>query len=261
MLKYSSKNENTLGNLYLYNSKIENSEQPIIYIGGQMERYSKIFEKNNFIPDRNGRFTGYFAYDFLNVYPDKKSIKALNFSKDLVDTLKQAGLSNAILVAQGYGGLIASYASQSDLIKKVICIHSPVIGTPLSRPEYMEYYREILTEDQKLILDHLKKVIDFNYGFQKDLFDGFDFYEADMSKVVVVGNHLDSSKEQNGILRDTHDIIKKITGLENDGVIIFDPYEFDRKRINYVKTEGNVNHFESNSSAYIEDSLKRVLKR
>lgn len=253
---------NDLGSLYVDHSKISENEQPIIYIGGQMEHRCHLLEKSGYTSDINHNlYTGSWMYEYPVLSCDKSLITAKNFSENLLATLKEAKLSEVILLTHSHGGLIGAYASKSDLIKKVISVHPPILGTPLADPEYLEKYRYLLTKTQKLILSLLKLIVDSAYGFEQDNYNGIDLSQVDLNKLLVVGNSLDVNSDRNKIMLETYRIIEKVSSLRSDGVVIFEPKEFEKKGINYYQTLENKNHFDSANPEYFKNILSRVLMK
>lgn len=253
---------NELGSLYIDKRKISSNEQPIIYIGGQMEHRGHLIEQSGYTTDVNhNKYTGSWMYEYPVFSSNKKDINAKNFSENLLAALESAKLGEVILLTHSHGGLIGAYASKSELIDKVISVHPPILGTPLGNPEVIGEYRELLTKTQRLILALTKQIVNSEYGFEQDNFLGVDLSKVDLNKLLVVGNYLDIDLERNKLLLETYRIIERVLGLRSDGIVTFEPSEFEKLGINYMQTNENKNHFQSISPIYFDSVLKRVLNK
>ena len=252
---------NELGSLYVDESKLNPNEQPVIYIGGQMEHRCHILEQTGFTGDPgHNMFTGSWFYDYPVCSKHKEYFNGENFAQNLIWGLKEANLHDVILITESFGGTIAAYATQAEEVTKVIAIHPSVLGTPLANPQYVECYKHMFTNYQRAILQALKVLINPNYGFEQDNFKGIDLRKVDLNKLLVVGNYLDLSTEKNPILRETYSMIKAITGRRSDGIVTFEPEVFDSLGINYLQEEKNNNHFDASTSQNIEEAYHKVLK-
>lgn len=252
---------NILGSLYIDETKLNNNERPIIYIGGQMEHRCHILEQTGYTADPgHNMFTGSWFYDYPLFSNDKASYNTANFTTNLLTALEEANLTDVALITESYGGLIAAEATKSDRIATVIAIHPPIIGTPLANPRYVAMYKKLLTNYQKLLLQGLKLLINPEYGFEIDNFKGADLTKVDLDKLIVVGNYLDIPNEQNALLKETYQMIKIITGYHSDGVVAFDPEEFEHLGINYHLESKNNNHFAAGTKENIEEAAKLILK-
>lgn len=252
---------NELGSLYIDKSKLKDTKQPIIYIGGQMEHRVHILEQSGYTFDQNHNvYTGSWMYDYPIFSKNKKEIDAKNFSKSLLETLKLAKLKNVILVSNSHGGLIAAYTTKSEIIDKVICIHSPLLGTPLANLKTLKNSNLALTKKEKLLMHLINLCIDSRYGFEQDNYNGVDLNQIDLNKLIIVGNFIDENIQNNKLLLETSKIIKKITGFNSDGVVIFDSSQFKKLGINYLQSDQKANHFNSSNVDYIEKNTKKALK-
>jgi len=253
---------NELGSLYINTSKVSNNEQPIIYVGGQMDHRGHVLEKSSYTNDiKHNLYTGSWMYEYPVFSNSKDQINAKNFSENLIASLREAKLSKVILLTHSHGGIVGSYASKSDLVEKVICVHSPLLGTPLANPNYFNSYKELLTKSQQLILKLMKVIVNSKYGFQQDNFYGLDLNQVDLNKIIAVGNYLDLDSEQNKVMLETFELIRKVTGYRSDGVVIFEPSEFEIQGINYIQTPEAKNHINSIDSDFFENVLSRVLSK
>lgn len=253
---------NELGSLYVDESKIDSNEQPVIYIGGQMEHRCHILEQTGFTCDPgHNMFTGSWFYDYPVISKYKKYYNADNFSQNLINSLKEANLHNVILITQSYGGNIAAYATKAEEVSKVIAIHPPILGTPLANPKYLEAHKHLFTKYQRLLLQVLKYIINPEYGFEQDNFNGVDFAKVDLNKLIVVGNYIDINTESNSLLKETYSMIKAITDLRSDGIVTFEPEIFSSIGIKFIQEEKNNNHLKSATKENIEDAYQMVLKK
>lgn len=253
---------NGLGSLYVDETKLSSHEQPIIYIGGQMEHRCHVIEQTGYTGDLcHNAFTGSWMYDYSVFSDNKRGINAASFSETLLTLLREAKLSEVILLTHSFGGLIGATASKSDLISKVISVHSPILGTPIANADALESYDLLMTKKQKLLLKVLKLVVNDSYGFQRDNFVGVDLREVDLNKLLLVGNYINLDTESNGLILELYEMIKLATGYRNDGVVPFEPSLFDKKGINYLQTDEHRNHFDSASVEYFEGIVQRVLKK
>lgn len=252
---------NELGSLYIDKSKLKDNKQPIIYIGGQMEHRGHILEQSGYTFDQNhNMYTGSWMYDYPIFSKYKKEIDAKNFSKSLLETLKLAKLKNVILVSNSHGGLIASYASKSKIIDKVICIHSPLLGTPLANPKTLKNSNLQLTKKEKILICLLNIFVNSKFGFEQDNYKGIDLSLIDLNKLIIIGNSIDENSDNNKLLLSTSKIIKKITGYNNDGIVIFEPSKFKELGITYLQSDTRMNHFNSSNVEYINKNIKKALK-
>ncbi len=249
---------NSLGSLYVDESSLSSSS-PVIYIGGQMEHRNHVLEKTGFTFDKaHNMFNGSWFYDYKIAGIDKSTCNAINFCDNLITSLKEAKLENVTLITESFGGMIAAYATKSNLVSKAITIHSPLLGTPLANPSIFD--NKELSYYQRLLVQALKFLVDERYGFQTDNSKGLDLSRVDLNKLLVVGSSLDLSKEKNPLLKETYRLIEMATGFQSDGVVIFEPGIFEYYGINYYQEEDNVNHFVANSAPHIEKISKKLLK-
>ncbi len=236
---------NGLGSLYVDKSKINSNERPVIYIGGQMEHRCHVMEQTGktFDPGHN-MFAGNWFYDYSIFSRNKGEINGENFSENLIESLTMAKLSDVDLITHSFGGIIGSLASKSDRIHKVYAVHPPITGTPLANPKDIEEYKRLLNKKEKLLLKVLKVLVNTNYGFEHDNYNGVDLIKIDLNKLVVIGSSLDPSVEK-GFVLDLYNMVKKVTGLENDGVVTYSEELLNRFGINYVTENVKNNHFNS----------------
>ena len=252
---------NELGSLYVDESKLNPNEQPVIYIGGQMEHRCHVLEQTGLTQDPgHNMFTGSWFYDYPVFSSYKKEFNAENFSKNLIWSLREANLHDVVLITESFGGNIAAYATQAEEVSKVIAIHPSILGTPLANPKYVECYKSMFTKYQKMLLQVLKVLINPHYGFEQDNFKGVDLTKVDLNKLLVVGNYLDLQTEQNSLLKETYSMIKAITDLRSDGVVTFEPSVFESLGINYLQETKHNNHFDAGTKQNIEEAYHRVLK-
>lgn len=252
---------NELGSLYVDETKLNSNEQPVIYIGGQMEHRCHIIEQTGFTADPgHNMFTGSWFYDYPVISKYKKYFNAENFAENLINSLKVANLHDVILITQSYGGNIASYATKAEEVAKVVAIHPPILGTPLANPKYLEAYKHLFTNYQRFLFHILKYIINPEYGFEQDNFNGIDFTKVDFNKLIVVGNYLNINTEKNSLLKETYAMIKTITDLRSDGIVPFEPEIFNSIGIKFLQEEKNNNHLESATKENIKYAYKKILK-
>ena len=236
---------NELGSLYIDKSKLSDNERPVIYIGGQMEHRWHILEQTGKTADPgHNMFTGNWFYDYPILFRDKSIINGYNFAKNLEEALKMAELSDVDLITHSFGGIIAALISNNERIHKIYAVHPPITGTPLANPYYIEIFKQYFNKREKLLLKALKLFINTNYGFEQDSFNGVDLKRVNLDKLVVIGSSINPSAEK-GIILDLYQMIKKVNYLENDGVVIFDEELFNKLGINYLREDGDYNHFNS----------------
>lgn len=252
---------NELGSLYVDEAKLNPNEQPIIYIGGQMEHRFHMLEQTGLTGDPgHNMFTGSWFYDYpLDSY-SKRECNAENFAKNLLQTLDEANLQDVIFITESFGGSIASLATKSERVDKVIAIHPSIVGTPLADPKYLEEYKKYFNRKQKAILHLLKFVVDPEYGFEQDNFYGIDLRKVDLNKLLVVGNYIDKKTEKNPVVLETSDMIEKVASVRSDGIVVFEPETFDALGINYLQEDEHNNHFTAGSKEHITKVYQKVLK-
>ena len=252
---------NNLGSLYIDENKLNPNEQPIIYIGGQLEHRYHIIEQTGITSDPgHNMFTGSWFFDYPILSKNKESYNTESFTKTFLKLLKESGLKDVILISESYGGMLAAEATSSELVSKSISIHPAILGTPLANPSYMEQYKKLLTKYQRLLLRGIKLLINTDYGFEQDIVKGIDLNKVNLNKLIVIGNYLNIDTEQNNLLKETYEMIRIITSYRSDGVVIFEPKEFERLGINYQQETKHLNHFDANKKENIEEVKQKILK-
>lgn len=252
---------NELGSLYVDESKLNPHEQPVIYIGGQMEHRCHILEQTGLTGDQgHNMFTGSWFYDYPIFSKNKGSYNATNFTNNLLESLQAANLHDVILITESYGGTIASLATKSDLISKAVAIHPSILGTSLANPYYLEDFKQYFNKRQLLILKALKVAINPEYGFEQDNFNGINLRNVDFDKLLVVGSYINQETETNPILLETSDMIQKVTSNRNDGVVVFEPREFERLGILYLQEDEHNNHLAAGTKEHIAKVYQKTLK-
>lgn len=252
---------NNLGSLYVDESSLNSNEQPVIYIGGQMEHRCHILEQSGYTADEgHNMFNGSWFYDYPLFSADKKHFNGENFAQNLLKAIEEAKLHDVVLVTESYGGTIAAYASPSDSISKVIAIHPSITRTPLANPKFLDMYKEQFTPSEKAILAALHVAINPEYGFERDNFLGINPKHVDLNKLLVVGSSIDPETEKNPLLRHTYNIIQKVTSRPSDGVVTFDPEQLEQLGINYLVEDERTNHLQANSKDHIAKVYSKVMK-
>ncbi len=251
---------NNLGSLYVDTNKLYNNERPIIYIPGQVEHRGHVLEQISGVSMEAGHsmFTGNWVYDYPILFNNKKEINGENFAKNFTESLKMANLNDVDVITSSYGGIVASLASKNDRIHKIYAIHPPILGTPLANPEEMEKYKRLFTSYEKLLLLILKRVVDKNYGFEENNYKGLDLRKVDLNKLTVIGSSINPNKEK-GLALSMYNMIKKVTDLENDCMVIFDEDRLNTLGINYIK-ENNISHFNSGTKEEISKAYRLCRK-
>ena len=251
-----------LGSLYIDESKLNNQEQPIIYIGGQMEHRLHVLEQSGYTLDAGTTmFTGTWAYEYPITTTYKSEYNGRNFARSLISSIEEANLEDVILLTESYGGTIASYATKSDRIHSVIAIHPAITGTPLASPSYMQRFKPIFTKKQNDLLEVASYIVDEDFGFQKENHNGILFHLVDLNKLLVVGSSINQQTEQNPLMKETADMIEKITGTQSDGITRFNTDELDRLGINYLVEDENVNHLQAATKEHIAKVYQKTIRR
>lgn len=247
-------NPNKLGSLYIDNTKLEDGKRPIIYIGGQMEHRCHVLEQTGYTGDPgHNMFTGSWFYDYPVFGDNKNEINAENMAKNLLECLSMAKLGDVDLVTESFGGIIGAYATCDPRINKVYAVHPPITGTPLADPIKMSKYREMFTKTEKLMLLAIRKLINTNYGFEKENASGAILGYTDLNKLLVIGSSLNPETDKNGVAKALYEMILKYTGHKSDGVVIFDEDQFDRLGIDYLKEPEQLNHFDAGSETHLSE--------
>ena len=248
---------NNLGSLYVTKEGL-GKDDPTIYIGGQMEHRFHVIEQTGYTGDPgHNMFDGSWFYDYP-LWGKKSEYNIENFAKNLQDALEEAKLENVTLVTESAGGLIGAYATSNPRIKKVVAIHPPIIGTPLADASKMASMIEEKTREDKMLLGLLNIIVNTNYGFEHDNYNGVNLDKIDLDKLLVVSSKLNKLTEKNKVAIKTHDLIYKATGLESDGVVVYDQDTLSRLGIKYLENEVELNHFDAGSKKYINDVYTRT---
>lgn len=248
---------NKLGSLYISEKWI--SDIPIVYVGGQMEQWSHLINQATGYVKEPGyaMFDGCFVYEYPIDDKDKSKINAINFSNTLLALLQEAKINRVNLITESYGGTIGAYASKSKIIDTVTAIHPPILGSPLAWENLLDIN---LPGRQRLFAFLSKTIVDSRYGFQKDNAKITDLRLVDLNKLIVVGSNLNRQKDKNFIMKETYDVIMEASGMESDGVVIFNDLEFNRLGINFIKEKNPINHEDASHKEAIEEAYKLTLK-
>ena len=248
---------NKLGSLYIDQDKMKNSIRPIIYIGGQMEHRGHILEQfGKTFDNGHNMFDGSWFYDYPIFKSDKRQINAEAFANNLIEALKLANILDVDLVTESFGGIIGAYASKSNIIHRVYAIHPPILGTPLANPKELINAKKFTLLKDKLLLLILKLIVNENYGFEIDNFNGINITKVNINKLIVIGSNINPAEEKSKLIIMLYNIILKYTGYQSDGIVIFDEEKFNELGINYIKEDNNINHLEANS----RENLSKVKK-
>ncbi len=253
---------NELGSLYVEKDTLKGNERPVIYVGRQMEHRCHVLEQTGLTGDPgHNLFNGSWFYDYPVFKGNKNEINAQNMTANLLKALELANLGEVDLVTESFGGLIAAYASLSDRIHKIYAVHPPITGTPLANPEMLKKYEELFSKQEKLIRLILGKLINTDYGFERDNFNGADLGKVDLNKLLVIGSSLDLKNEKNALAVKLYEMIMKVTGYKSDGVVVFDKDLFAKKGINYLEEAHGLNHFDAGSESHLTaiSNIIRVL--
>ena len=246
---------NNLGSLYIKGEY--NKENPTIYVGGQMEHRLHILEQTGFTGDAgHNMFDGSWFYDYPLI-GNVREYNARNFAKNLVQCLDEAKLENVTLITESAGGLVGAYASKSPRIQKVLAIHPPILGTPLADWQIMENGHLDFTREEKALMMMLKIIVNRNYGFERDNLNGVMIDKVNLDKLIVISSKLNAKTDKLGLAVKYHDLILKSTGLESDGVVVYEPKELARLGIKYLENEPELNHIDAGRKEYLADVYKR----
>lgn len=253
---------NKLGSLYVDQSKVNDGERPIIYIGGQMEHRCHVLEQTGFTGDPgHNMFTGSWFYDYPVFSQYKGEINGQNMANNLSESLRMAGLGDVDIITESFGGIIGAYATLDPRVHKVYAIHPPITGTPLADPITMSKYKEMFTKREKLILLAMRKLINTAYGFEKENNKGAILCNIDFNKLLVIGSTLDMETEKNGLAKALYEMILKFSGHKSDGVVIYDEDQLDRLGINHLREfpePRGLNHFDAGSEEHLEYVSKLI---
>ena len=106
---------NKLGSLYIDESKLNPNEQPVIYIGGQMEHRCHIAEQTGFTFDPgHNMFTGSWFYDYPLFSSEKGTFDVEGFTNNFLEGLKESGLEKLIKASYSLLGLISYLTAGED---------------------------------------------------------------------------------------------------------------------------------------------------
>ena len=103
----------------------------------------------------------------------------------------------------------------------------------------------------------LKISVNRDYGFEIDNLNGVMIDKVDLDKLIVLSSKLDAKKDKLALAVKYHDLILKTTGLESDGVVVYEPKELARLGIKYLENEPELNHIEAGGYDYLADVYKR----
>ena len=252
---------NELGSLYIDRSKIDSGRRPIIYIGGQMEHRFHVIEQTGLSFDMgHNMFDGSWFYDYSVLLHDKLRINSINFADNLLVALMESGLSDVDLITESFGGLIGARATKSNRIHHVYAIHPPILGTPLANPKFLKYFERSFNNKEKAVIKVLNRLINSDYGFEKENYSGLNTDLFDTNKFTVISSSIDLEKEKSELVRTLYDIIMKVDNLESDGIVTFSKDEFNRLGINFIEEEERVNHFDAGKKEHLEYVCNNVLK-
>ncbi len=250
--------KNNLGSLYIKEKR--DCYHPVIYIGGQMEHRCHVLERLTgctFDPGHN-MFDGSWFYDYP-LSGNKGDYNAANFANNLLACITELKLENVTLITESAGGLVGAYATLSPRIKKVIAIHPPIIGSPLANPIALE--RKKLEFSKQMLINLTNIIVNTDYGFQKDNLQGLNLKKVNLNKLLVVSSCLNSKEEKNKLALLCHDLILQLTGLQSDGIVVYEPQVLANLGIDYLPNEPQLNHFAAGSKEYIEEVYRKTLKK
>lgn len=249
---------NGLGSLYINQNALESIGKAKIYIGGQLEHRLHRIEQCGYTFDiGHSMFDGSWFYDYPINTNDNSVYNAENFAQNLLASIEMSGLEEVDIVTESFGGLIASYASKSDLVGNIVAIHPPILGTPLADiTKYAKYYNR-LNLNEKILYGIVKKLIDSSYGFEQNNFGLIDYDKMDLDKILVVGSSVVPEKEDY-LVKSLYSLIMDLTGYRSDGVVVFEKELFDRIGIKFILDEQPTNHFDAGSKKHIEKTLALV---
>lgn len=92
-----------------------------------------------------------------------------------------------------------------------------------------------------------------------DNFLGIDLSKTNLDKILVVGSSINKETEQNPLILQTNDMLEKVTGYKNDGIVLFDERQLANLGINYLVEPESLNHFAAGSKENIERVYQKTL--
>ena len=125
----------------------------------------------------------------------------------------------------------------------------------------MQRFKPIFTKKQNDLLEVASYIVDEDFGFQKENHNGILFHLVDLNKLLVVGSSINQQTEQNPLMKETADMIEKITGTQSDGITRFNTDELDRLGINYLVEDENINHLQAATKEHIAKVYQKTIRR
>lgn len=249
--------------------------KPLIFINGQMDHHLQAIETaTNITKPCCYQYSGYYQYDdsihtpyiFLYDYPiyeiDKSKIDLNAFSSKLIKIFEELNLSDIDLMGQSCGGMIATLASKSDRVDKVIAMHAPIYGSPLINKEQYNSLLKYMNLREKTLFRLISLIVDESFGFMQDNSKGFRNIEeiSDLSKIIFTTSDISNGDSKNILANFIAQTIYKYFGLKNDGVITYDKEKMESDGIKYVEEEA-ISHFEMANKDYNNQYYKKYLIR
>ncbi len=225
----------------------------LIYINGsQLDHYNKkgnsIF--NIIAGSSNYGHVGdwfnelYKPYIFKYIVNNDRDYSS-HFSKSLLELIKVLNTNKNILVGKSYGGVIASVASESNLIKEVYAVNPSISGSPLADIELLKKYKKTLI-DCALYAACLR-ILEVNREFTIENATGIDLDFNE--KIKIFGGSINNLKPHTPmevIMKIGANKIMEITGKRSDGMAIWDEEFFINKGLNYIELDRPFHHRSQN---------------
>ena len=188
---------------------------------------------------------------------EKDSDGVKQFSTSLKKALLQLQ-KEAILVGKSYGGVIASYAYEAPEVSKIMAINASYLGTPLADPDIMTKFKPYLPHIVSMIASKIILEADRNFTYENAR--GFEIPKTE--KLNIYGGSIKNDKATNPnelLMKYGYETIYRITGKENDGVVIWDKELLEKSGNNVIELDRPFHH-RTQQSEYLEETFVKTLK-
>lgn len=238
--------------------------KPLILINGQMEHHIQAIETaTNITKSGCYQYSGYYLYDdeihtpyiFVYDYPiyflNRKTVTNEAFAYGLINALKSLKLGDVDILGESNGGMIAILASTSELVDKVIALHSPIYGSPCLEISEYEKMLKSLNLTEKILFRIIKLITDPQFGYMALNKKGFDNIAkiSDLNKILITTSSLIKKSSNNMLANKLAYMHYNYLEKETDGIITFDLDRLNSDGINY-ELETGISHFSINSYKY-----------